>query len=116
VVPRRGPEPRPEPVALPLPQAVSPYADLVAENDRRGRPDPEYELPDTGVFEEDRYRIVEVHHAKADPTGPGRSRGPTGDFTGAKCRRRSAYSSHQPQPIKLIPPEREDNRHDDAHR
>jgi hypothetical protein len=50
------------------PQAAFPYADLVAENGRRGRHDPEYELLDTGVFADDRYWIVEVHHAKADPT------------------------------------------------
>ena len=29
--------------------------------------DPEYELLDTGAFDEDRYWIVEVHYAKADP-------------------------------------------------
>ena len=28
----------------------------------------EYELLDTGVFDDDRYWIVEVHYAKADPT------------------------------------------------
>ena len=30
--------------------------------------DPEYELLDTGVFDDDRYWITEVHYAKADPT------------------------------------------------
>src|SRR5215217_7638778 len=50
------------------PQAAFPYADLVAENGRRGRHDPEYELLDTGVFEDNRYWIVEVRCAKADPT------------------------------------------------
>jgi hypothetical protein len=50
------------------PQAAFPYADLVAENGRRGRHDPEYELLDTGVFEDNRYWIVEVRYAKADPT------------------------------------------------
>jgi hypothetical protein len=49
------------------PQREFPYADLVAENGRRGKLDPEYELLDTGVFDEDRYWIVEVHYAKADP-------------------------------------------------
>jgi hypothetical protein len=49
------------------PQAAFPYADLVAENGRRGRHEPEYELLDTGAFAEDRYWIVEVHYAKADP-------------------------------------------------
>jgi hypothetical protein len=50
------------------PQAAFPYAELVAENARRGRLDPEYELLDTGVFHEDRFWIVEVLYAKADPT------------------------------------------------
>jgi mannosylglycerate hydrolase MGH1-like protein len=50
------------------PQAAFPYDDLRAENARRGRRDPEYELLDTGVFDEDRYWIVEVDYAKASPT------------------------------------------------
>ena len=37
------------------------------ENGRRGKWDPEYELLDTGTFDDDRYWIVEVHYAKADP-------------------------------------------------
>ena len=49
------------------PQAAYPYDDLVAENARRGRAEPEYELLDTGVFDDDRYWIVEVHYAKAGP-------------------------------------------------
>jgi len=49
------------------PQAEFPYADLVAENGRRGKLDPEYELLDTGVFDDDRYWIVEVDYAKGDP-------------------------------------------------
>jgi hypothetical protein len=49
------------------PQAEFPYGDLVAENRRRGKLDPEYELLDTGVFDDDRYWIVEVDYAKADP-------------------------------------------------
>jgi hypothetical protein len=49
-------------------QAAFPYADLRAENARRGRHDPEYELLDTGVFDEDRYWIVEVRYAKASPS------------------------------------------------
>jgi len=50
------------------PQAAFPYDDLRAENGRRGKHDPEYELLDTGVFDDDRYWIVEVHYAKATPT------------------------------------------------
>src|SRR6202521_2414381 len=37
------------------PQAEFPYARLVEENQRRSRLDPEYELTDTGVYEQDRY-------------------------------------------------------------
>jgi hypothetical protein len=49
------------------PQREFPYGDLVAENHRRGKSDPEYELLDTGAFDDDRYWIVEVDYAKADP-------------------------------------------------
>ena len=49
------------------PQREFPYGDLLAENARRGKLDPEYELLDTGVFDEDRYWIVEVDYAKGDP-------------------------------------------------
>ncbi len=49
------------------PQAAYPYGDLVATNRARGRKDPEYELIDTGVFDDDRYFDVFVEYAKADP-------------------------------------------------
>ncbi len=49
------------------PQAEFPYADLVAENRRRSQHETEYELLDTGVFDGDRYWVVEVVHAKAHP-------------------------------------------------
>jgi hypothetical protein len=49
------------------PQASYPYDDLVATNRRRGRGDFEYELIDTGVFDEDRYFDVFVEYAKAGP-------------------------------------------------
>src|ERR1700758_333524 len=49
------------------PQGEFPYTDLVAENGRRGKLDPEYELLDTGAFDEDRYWIVDVDYAKSDP-------------------------------------------------
>jgi hypothetical protein len=48
------------------PQAEFPYARLVAENRRSGKLEPEYELIDTGVFDEDRYFDVFVEYAKAD--------------------------------------------------
>ena len=50
------------------PQAAFPYEDLIEENGRRSKLQPEYELLDTGIFDDDRYWIVEVHYAKADPT------------------------------------------------
>ncbi len=49
------------------PQRAFPYADLVDENRRRTRADPEYELLDTGIFEDDRYFDVVVEYAKAGP-------------------------------------------------
>ena len=49
------------------PQAEFPYADLVAENGRRGKLEPEYELVDTGVFDDGRYWVVTVDYAKAGP-------------------------------------------------
>jgi hypothetical protein len=48
------------------PQAAFPYAQLVEENRRRDRQSPEFELIDTGVFDDDRYFDVEVEYAKAD--------------------------------------------------
>ncbi len=48
------------------PQAEFPYAQLVNENRRRSRKDPEYELVDTGVFDASRYFDVFVEYAKGD--------------------------------------------------
>ena len=49
------------------PQAEFPYARLVEENRRRGKTEPEFELIDTGVFDDDdRYFDVFVEFAKAD--------------------------------------------------
>ena len=47
------------------PQAEYPYDNLVATNRQRGKLDYEYELLDTGVFNEDRYFDVFVEYAKA---------------------------------------------------
>jgi hypothetical protein len=47
------------------PQAEFPYGRLVEENRRRTKLDPEYELLDTGLFDEDRYFDVYVEYAKA---------------------------------------------------
>ncbi len=49
------------------PQREFPYDELVAENARRGKLDPEFELLDTGVFDDDRYFDVFVEYAKAGP-------------------------------------------------
>jgi hypothetical protein len=49
------------------PQAEYPYARLVDENRRRGKADPEFELLDTGIFDEDRYFDVFVEYAKVGP-------------------------------------------------
>jgi hypothetical protein len=49
------------------PQAEYPYARLTEENARRGRPAPELELLDTGVFDDDRYFDVTAEYAKANP-------------------------------------------------
>jgi hypothetical protein len=48
------------------PQAAFPYEMLVAENRRRDKHQPEYELLDTGVFQDNRYFDVQVEYAKAD--------------------------------------------------
>jgi len=48
------------------PQCGFPYDRLRAESRRRGRHDPEYELLDTGVFDENRYFDIFVEYAKAD--------------------------------------------------
>ena len=48
------------------PQAEFPYAWLKAENQRRDKLSPEFELIDTGVFDDDRYFDVQVEYAKAD--------------------------------------------------
>ena len=49
------------------PQAAYPYADLLETSRRRNRNDMEYELLDTGIFNDDRYFDVFVEYAKAGP-------------------------------------------------
>jgi hypothetical protein len=46
------------------PQSAYPYSLLLEETKRRGRKDPEFELMDTGVFDENRYFDVQVEYAK----------------------------------------------------
>lgn len=49
------------------PQQAFPYDDLVAKNRQRSQAEPEYELLDTGVFNDDHYFDVFVEYAKAGP-------------------------------------------------
>ncbi len=49
------------------PQCEFPYSRLVDENRRRGKDLPEFELLDTGIFDDDRYFDVYVEYAKAAP-------------------------------------------------
>ncbi|KAI2631706.1 Six-hairpin glycosidase [Xylaria nigripes] len=48
------------------PQKAFPYEDLLKENARRSRTDKEYQLIDTGIFEEDRYWDIVIETAKED--------------------------------------------------
>ena len=50
------------------PQARFPYERLVEENGRRGRDQPEFELVDTGIFDQNRYFDVIIEVAKATAT------------------------------------------------
>src|SRR5271154_6328703 len=50
------------------PQNPYPYGDLIETNRRRGRNDSEYELLDSGVFNDDRYFDVFLEYAKAGPS------------------------------------------------
>ena len=49
------------------PQAEYPYAHLMEENQRRGPQDREFELLDTGIFDENRYFDVFAEYAKGSP-------------------------------------------------
>ncbi len=49
------------------PQAPFPYTDLIEVSRRRGREDPEFELVDTGVFDDHRYWAITADYAKAGP-------------------------------------------------
>ena len=50
------------------PQREFPYAQLVEENRRRGKEAPEFELIDTGIFDDDRYFDVVTEYAKRSPS------------------------------------------------
>src|SRR5438270_8806627 len=49
------------------PQREFPYAQLVEENGRRNGRGPEFELLDTGVFDDNRYFDIFIEYAKASP-------------------------------------------------
>lgn len=49
------------------PQQAFPYSELLRENRRRGRSGAEFELTDTGIFEEGRYFDVQCEYAKRSP-------------------------------------------------
>ena len=49
------------------PHAAYPYEQLLEENRRRNSNDREYELVDTGIFDQGRYFDVEVEYAKVSP-------------------------------------------------
>jgi hypothetical protein len=49
------------------PQAAFPYGKLIEENRRRGRTELEYELLDTGIFDDNRYFDVTVEYVKVEP-------------------------------------------------
>jgi len=49
------------------PQAAFPYEQLHRENAARGVTDPEFELADTGIFDDGRYWVVTADYAKAGP-------------------------------------------------
>ena len=102
------------------PQAPFPYDQLVSENRRRSRNEFEYELLDTGVFDEDRYWDVFVEYAKADPEdmlsgSPRQSRAGAGDAAppaplwfrntwSARPRARPCSSRRSRAPVDRRPP------------
>lgn len=49
------------------PQSAFPYEQLVKENGRRSKADPEFELIDTGIFDDDRYFDIFIEYARATP-------------------------------------------------
>ncbi len=49
------------------PQRKFPYQEIIEENKKRSRHDPEYEIEDTGIFSQDRFFDVETSYSKAGP-------------------------------------------------
>ena len=83
------------------PQAAYPYADLVETNRRRSRNEMEYELLDTGVFNDDRYFDVFVEYAKgASGRHPGADHG--GQPRTGRGRTASAADAVVPQRLVAV--------------
>ena len=72
------------------PQAEFPYETLKVENARRGPTEPEFELLDTGVFDDDRYFDIEVEYAKVT-------------MEDLAIRIRATNRGPDPAPLHLIP-------------
>ena len=81
------------------PQAAYPYGDLVETNRERSRDELEYELLDTGVFDDDRYFDVFVEYAKG---GAGRHPDPDHACTTAAGRRRRCTCCRPVVPQHLV--------------
>ena len=82
------------------PQAAFPYGDLIQQNRQRGRNEFEYELLDTGVFDQNRYFDVFVEYAKDS-----RRRHPDSDHRSQPrprgCRAACLADALVPQPMVL---------------
>ncbi len=72
------------------PHRAFPYHQLIDENRSRGRDEPEFELIDTGIFDEGRYFDVVVEYAKAGP----------GDIV---IRISATNRGHQPAKVHVLP-------------
>ncbi len=81
------------------PQRAFPYADLVQENARRTRADPEYELLDTGTFDDDRY--FDVLRRVCEGVAPGHPRAHSRDQSG-NGRRAAARATHAVVQERLV--------------
>ena len=97
------------------PQREFPYVQLVEESAKRTRKEPEYELLDTGIFDDNRYFDVFIEYAKAGiddiliqitvhnrgpETGPhyGAAPGVVSQYLGLGPRRLPAAAEHRPSP------------------
>lgn len=72
------------------PHAAFPYEVLVEENRRRSRRDPEFELQDTGIFNQNRYFDIDIEYAKASPDD-------------ILCRITARNMGPDPAPIHILP-------------